>query len=224
MTDLSRALASFPSLGALAPHDRAQLASRSSLRSLSAGTVYLREGDSCAGVALVTSGRIRVSRSSPTGREITLYHIGPGETCILSASCVMRSSSYPALATVTEDVTALVVPGDLFRHLVATSEPLRSFILAHFGERLATVMALVEEVAFAAVDRRLAHWLATEFQRIPAPLTLSHDEIAAHLGTARVVVSRVLETFQDRGWLSLGRRRIDVRDPVALASYGNQSD
>lgn len=224
MTDLSGALASFPALGTLLPADRAQLASRAQFRSLRAGTVYLQEGDSCAGIALVTSGRMRVSRASPTGREITLYHVGPGETCILSAGCVMRGSSYPARATVAEDVTALVVPGDLFRHLVATNEPIRSFILGHFGERLATVMALVEEVAFAAIDRRLAQWLASEFRRTRGPLTLSHEEIAAHLGTARVVVSRVLETFEDRGWLSLGRRRIDVREPTALASYGNQGD
>jgi CRP/FNR family transcriptional regulator len=107
---------------------------------------------------------------------------------------------------------------------VATSEPLRAFVFGQFGSRLDTVMALVEEVAFARVDRRLASWLAAEAGRQDAPLSLSHEEIASQVGTARVVVSRVLETFEDKGWVALGRRRVDIRDRAALARYGNQSD
>ncbi|HZI27441.1 MAG TPA: Crp/Fnr family transcriptional regulator [Gemmatimonadaceae bacterium] len=221
---LAAAAPAFPMLAALAPPELAELEARAQMRSLRAGTVYLREGDTCAGIALVIAGRIRVARTSDSGREITLYHIGPGETCILTASCLLSNARYPAQATVVEDVTALLVPTDVFRHLMATSEPLRAFIFGQFGSRLDTVMALVEEVAFARVDRRLASWLAAEAGRLDAPLSLSHEEIASHVGTARVVVSRVLETFEDKGWVTLGRRRVDIRDPAALARYGNQSD
>lgn len=221
---LAPATSAFPMLSALAPAERAALEARAQMRSLSAGTVYLREGDSCAGIALVVAGRIRVSRASASGREITLYHIGPGETCILTASCLLSNAPYPAQATVVEEVTALLVPADVFRHLVAASEPLRAFVFGQFGSRLDTVMALVEEVAFARVDRRLASWLAAEADRLDAPLSLSHEEIASQVGTARVVVSRVLETFEDKGWVTLGRRRVDIRDRAALAAYGNQSD
>ena len=221
---LSAASAAFPMLAAIAPAERAQLASRAQMRSLSAGTVYLREGDRCAGIALVTEGRIRVAKTSPTAREITLYHIAPGETCILTASCLLGDAPYPALATVVEDVTALLVPADVFRHLMAASEPVRSFIIGQFGSRLGTVMALVEEVAFARVDRRLANWLAAESGRVATPLAFSHEEIASQIGTARVVVSRVLETFEDKGWVALGRRRVEIRDLAALEAYGNQSD
>ena len=223
--ELSGALASFPALGALRPADRELLRSRGAIRTLPAGAVYLREGDTCAGMALVLAGRLRVSKSSGEGREITLYHIGAGETCILSASCVLAPASYPALATVVEDVTALLVPADLFRQLVATYEPVRSFVFAHFGDRLATVMALVQEVAFARVDRRVATWLAREADvRGTAVIPVSHEEIANQLGTARVVVSRVMEGFADRRWITQGRRKVEVLDAGALRAYGNQSD
>lgn len=226
MDSLPTAIAAFPMLSALPPSDRAQLATRAQMRSLRAGTVYLREGDACSAIALVIGGRIRVSKASPSGRGIALYHIGAGETCILTASCLLHGASYPADATVAEDVTALLVPADLFRHLVASSEPVRSFVIGQFGARLVAVMALVEEVAFARLDRRLATWLAAEVAASGkgTRLSMSHDEIASQVGTARVVVSRVLETFADKGWVSLGRRQVDVRDAAALASYGNQSD
>lgn len=222
--ELSGALASFPAFDALRPADRELLRTRGAVRALPAGAVYLREGDTCAGMALVLAGRLRVSKSSE-GREITLYHIEAGETCILSASCVLAPASYPALATVVEDVTALLIPADLFRQLVATYEPVRSFVFAHFGDRLATVMALVEEVAFARVDRRVATWLAREAEmRGTAVIPVSHEEIARQLGTARVVVSRVMEGFADRRWITQGRRRVEVLDARALGAYGNQSD
>lgn len=223
--DLARCVDVFPALSALPPRERDALRTRGMVRSLPAGTIYLREGQSCTGIALVLEGRIRVARTSPGGREITLYHIGSGETCILSASCLLSGETYPAQATVVADVTALVVPADLFRILMATVEPVRDFVMGHFAERLAAVMALVEEVAFARVDRRAASWLVTEASGVRGHvIELSHEEIASHLGTARVVVSRVLENFEERGWVGLGRRRVEVRDPSALAAFGNQSD
>jgi CRP/FNR family transcriptional regulator len=223
--ELARAQARFPALAAVAPAERQLLAARGMVRALPAGTVYLREGESCAYIALVLQGRLRVSRSAPSGREITLYHIEPGETCILSASCLLAGAAYPAQATVVDDVEALLVPGDLFRHLVATSEPVRTFVIGHFGDRLATVMALIEEVAFRQVDRRLASWLAAEAGgRTGHVVALSHEQIADQVGTARVVVSRILESFGERRWIGQGRRRVEVLDPGALAAFGNRSD
>ena len=223
--ELARTLQRFPALAAAPPAERQALAGRGMVRVLPAGTVYLREGDACAYIALVLEGRIRVSRSAPSGREITLYHIEPGETCILTASCLLAGAAYPAQATVAEDVTAALLPGDLFRRLVATVEPVRNFVIGHFGDRLATVMALIEEVAFRQVDRRRAAWLAGEAREQRGHVVaLSHEEIADQVGTARVVVSRVLESFADRGWVALGRRRVEVLAPDQLRAFGNQSD
>jgi CRP/FNR family transcriptional regulator len=203
--------------------ERQHLAERGIVRRLPAGTRYLREGDGCAGIALVLSGRLRVAKTSPGGRSITLYHIEPGETCILTASCLLAGSRYPAEAVVVEEVAALLLPGDLFRQYFDTVASVRAFVLDHFTDRLAAVMALVEEVAFRRVDQRVARWLADE-DAAGRVVTLSHEGIADHLGTARVVVSRILEDFEARGWLRLGRRRVDVLEPAALRAFGNRSD
>lgn len=199
------------------------MASRSAIRHLPAGATYLREGDSCAGIALVLDGRLRVSKSSGSGREITLYHIVPGETCVLTASCLFAGSRYPAMAQVVEDVTAALLPSDVFLQLFETVPDVRLFVLNHFADRLATTMALVEEVAFRRVDQRAARWLA-EWGGRQTVLPMSHEEIAAQLGTARVVVSRLLEDFSSRGWVALGRRRVEVLDAAALSAFSNQSD
>lgn len=184
---------------------------------------YLREGDTCAAIALVLEGTLRVSKASANGREIALYHIVAGETCILSASCLLAGARYPAQAVVVEDTLAALVPGAVFQRLFDTVPAVRLFVLNQFTDRLATTMALVEEVAFRRVDQRAAGWLAS----LGGPgtvLTLSHEEMALHLGTARVVVARVLGEFQSRGWVRLGRRRVEVTDPDALRAYSDRSD
>jgi len=220
--ELAQVLERFPAL-AVAGAERQALAERAMLRRLPAGTVYLREGDACTGIAFVLDGRIRVAKPSSGGRVITLYHIGPGETCILTASCLLAGNRYPAEAVVVEDVTAALLPPDLFARLFDTAPAMRRFVLDHFTDRLAAVMALVEEVAFRRVDQRLARWLAAEAgaERV---ITLSHEGIAEHLGTARVVVSRVLGDFEARGWVRLGRRRVEVLAAAALTAFSNQSD
>jgi CRP/FNR family transcriptional regulator len=185
--------------------------------------VYLREGETCAAIALILEGSLRVAKTSAGGRAISLYEISPGETCILTASCLLTGSRYPAQAVVVQDVLAALVPGDVFARLFDTVPAVRAFVLNHFTERLATTMALVEEVALRRVDQWAARWLAEagDSGRI---VTMSHEEIAAHLGTARVVVSRLLEDFEGRGWVRLGRRRVETIDREALRRYGNQSD
>lgn len=203
--ELETAAAALPVLSKVAGADRDLIAQRGIVRRLPSGTVYLHVGDTCSGIALITAGRIRVAKTAASGRSITLYHIVPGETCILATSCLLAGSSYPATATVAQPAAALLVPGDVFARLFAGSTAIRAWVLSQFTERLATVMALVEEVAFRKVDQRLARWLVTEGGRASGGvLALSHDDVATHIGSARVVVSRVLEEFEARGWVVLG--------------------
>ncbi len=213
----------FPAFAASITRAGSSVAERTMVKHLPAGATYLREGDRCAGIALVLEGRLRVAKSSRTGREITLYHIVPGETCILTASCLLSGAVYPAHASVVDDVTAALIPADVFHHLFETEPAVRTFVFDHFAERLATTMALLEEVAFRRVDQRAARWLV-ETADIHDVLAFSHEEIAAQLGTARVVVSRLLEDFQSRGWVALGRRRVEVRNAAALLAFSNESD
>jgi CRP/FNR family transcriptional regulator len=98
------------------------------------------EGDACSAIAFVLSGEIRVFKIGETGREITLYEIGPGETCILNASCILAHTSYPANAVAITDVDVLLVPSEVFHKLVMEHDAMREFVFTLLSRRLATVM------------------------------------------------------------------------------------
>lgn len=213
----------FPAFDALTPSNKTLMVDRTIVARLPQGATYLHEGDGCSALALVLDGSIRVSKTSATGRSISLFDIVPGETCILSASCLLTGANYPATAVATDAVRAALIPAAVFQQLFDTTPSVRTFVLQHFTDRLATTMALVEEVAFHRVDQRAARWLSTAGLE-DGIVAMSHEEVADHLGTARVVVSRVLADFERRGWVTLGRRRIEVLNRSALGAHGNQSD
>jgi CRP/FNR family transcriptional regulator len=184
-----------------------------------AGTVLLEEGQPCEGALLVTSGSIRVYKTSPSGREITLYLVQPGEMCVLGISCLLNDTRYPARAAVKTDTEAFGIPAPAFRRLFREEAPVQRFVLDMFSSRLSSVMQLVEEVAFRRMDERLAVFLLKEAERSPGtyhPVAMSHEQIATHLGTAREVVSRLLSQLEGDGLVRLGRRRVHITSPQEL--------
>jgi len=186
---------------------------------LEAGAYFLREGDSCAHFAIIVSGKMRVFKLAESGQEITLYHVGAGEVCPLNVSCILSDSRVPAMARVEEDVQAIVVPAAAFRLWMAEHESLRTFVFQMFSRRLSEVMSLVEEVAFRRMDQRLAsrlEELLLEADGTHGSIEITHAVIAADLGTAREVVSRLLKEFERLGAISLSRGRIRLRHPALL--------
>lgn len=204
----------------VAPHElQAALVAEGTVVHLDAGSYFLREGDACAQFAIVISGKMRVFKLGASGQEITLYHVGPGEVCPLNVSCILSDRPVPAMAMIEEDVEAVVVPAATFRRWIAEYEPLRSFVFQVFSSRLSEVMSLVEEVAFRRMDQRLARRLEELFLRdggYQASVEITHAEIAADLGTAREVISRLLKEFERIGTITLSRGRIDLRDAALL--------
>jgi len=204
----------------LAPSDlKGALIEAASVVHLEAGEYFLREGDSCAHFAIVVSGKIRVFKLGENGHEITLYHVGAGEACPLNVSCILSDRPVPAMAQVEEDVEAVVFPAATFRRWMAEHESLRSFVFQMFASRLTEVMSLVEEVAFRRMDQRLARRLTELFLREDGPersVETTHADIAADLGTAREVVSRLLKEFERLGAIRLSRGRILLCDGVRL--------
>ncbi len=164
------------------------------------------EGDACSAIAFILSGEIRVYKVGETGREITLYEIGPGETCILNASCILAHTSYPANAVAISDVNVLLVPSAEFRSLVMNHEGMRDFVFTLLSRRLATVMELVEEVAFGRMDQRLMDYLIEKSKN--SALETTHQKIANDLGTSREVVSRLLKDFERKKQVKLSRNSI----------------
>lgn len=192
---------------------------------LDAGDYFLREGDLCGQFAILASGRLRVFKLGETGHEITLYHVSSGEVCPLNVACILSDRSVPAMARAEEDSEAIVVPSARFRQWIAEHEALRTFVFEMFSTRLVEVMSLVEEVSFRRMDQRLARCLEGYFSKsggaAGGSIGMTHAEIAADLGTAREVVSRLLKEFERLGAISLARGRITLRDPNLLHELTN---
>lgn len=182
-----------------------------------AGKDVFVEGDQAEAIALLISGVVRVYKIGETGREITLYRFGNGESCILTANAILSRKSFPAIATVERDAEAIMIPADTFRDWVKRHELWREFVFDLLSDRLSTVMAVVDEVVFRRMDRRVASLLLTR-ARFQHPIEITHQEIAAELGSSREVISRILEDFSQRGILEPGRGTIEILDAEELTS------
>lgn len=175
------------------------------------GTVLFSEGQSCPGFPLVLDGEVRVARGSPGGRQIELYRVGPGELCVVSASCLFGAATLTAHGNATADTTLVILTPEGFAELTR-HEAFRRFVFAVFGERLADLMALAEAVAFQRLDQRLASKLLGH----GTVLSTTHQALADELGTVREIVTRLLKRFEHAGWIRLGRERIEILDAAAL--------
>jgi CRP/FNR family transcriptional regulator len=214
----ARLAALFPDLAAAAPETLERIAQRSAHRRVPAGTTMFSERSPCAGFPLVLSGTVRVSQQYPNGRELQLYRVKAGESCLLSGSCLLGNAHYSATGVAETDVELLVVPPDEFRSLIATDETFRTHVFSLFGERLATMMELVEAITYQKLDQRLAAMLLERTRGGGKTIHTTHQGLADELGSVREIISRLLRSFEDRGWVELGRERIIVRDDAALAA------
>lgn len=182
-----------------------------------AGHDVFLEGDRVEAIALLISGVVRVYKIGETGREITLYRFGNGSSCILTANAILSQKTFPAVATVEQDAEAVMIPADTFRDWVGRYDLWREFVFELLSQRLSTVMAIVDEVVFRRMDRRVAS-LLLERAKTQNPLRITHQEIAAELGSSREVISRLLEDFVSDGSIRSGRGTVEVLDFEALES------
>lgn len=180
------------------------------------GQVICHQGQQCAQLSLLVSGVVRVFRVGENGREMTLYRILPGDSCVLSASCILGQRSFPAIARVEQTAKAIMVPNHMVREWMASHEAWRDYIFSLFSNRLADVISRVDELAFQRVDHRLARYLLDNANS-SAELRLTHQQIADDLGTAREVISRVLKEFELQSAIELTRGRIRLLDLQTLA-------
>jgi CRP/FNR family transcriptional regulator len=211
---LGRARASFPALAALPPGLAGRLAAECQVMTAPPGAHLFDERSPCGAFPLVIEGRVKVAKLSPAGREIVLYRVGPGQSCLLTSSCLLARRAYAATGIAETQTTLVAIPRDLFDALMAGAPGFRDYVHALFADRIGELMTLVEEVAFRRLDQRLAAHLLAHGPRVEA----RHQDIASELGSVREIVSRLLSDFEDRGLVSLGRGRIEVVDGAGLES------
>ena len=208
---------SFPQFAALDPESARLLESAARMATLPAGTVLFQDGSACSAYVLVVEGSIRVQKVSEGGREIVLYRVEAGQSCVLTTNCLIAREDYAAEGIAETEVRALVLPAATFRTLLGKSEAFRDFVFAAYATRVADLLMLIEEVAFGRIDVRLAGWLRSRADA-RSDIHATHQDIATELGTAREVISRQLKEFERRGWVTLHRGRVQVKDRDGLAS------
>lgn len=186
---------------------------------VTAGTPLFDIGAPCAGFPFVLDGEVRVERGSAQGRSLEFYRVGPGDVCVVSASCLFARGTLTAHGVAARD-TELVVLGPAGFDAWCADAAFRRFVFGIFAQRLTDLMALVEAVAFQRLDQRLAAALLGH----GAVLRLTHQRLADDLGTAREIITRLLQRFERRGWVLLGRERIEIVDAAALRSWSAGHD
>lgn len=201
----------YPALADLGDRAFAGLLAQAQVVDLPAGTQLFAEGSICQQFPLVLSGSIRVAKVGEA-RELQLYRVGPGESCVLTSSCLVGGSDYPATGVVESDVRLVVLPRAVFEQLMAQHAPFRQYVFGLFAERLTDMMSLVEAVAFHKLDRRVATALLGHGRLIEA----THQHLADEVGSVREIVTRVLRSFADQGLVRLGRGSIEVLDAAGL--------
>ncbi len=175
------------------------------------------EGDTADAIALLISGVVRVYKIGETGREITLYRFGNGESCILTANAILSQKEFPAIATVEKDANAVMIPAETFRDWVRRYDLWREFVFDLLSERLSSVMEIVEEVAFHRMDDRVATFILDRLGQSDT-IQVTHQAIAIELGSSREVISRILEDFSTQGFIQVSRGTIKVLDRKGLKS------
>lgn len=181
------------------------------------GEPLFRTGEPCHFFLLLLDGSIKVQKLSADGHELTLYHLQPGQTCELATVCLLAGKRYPVEAIAETRVEALLLDRAQFQILLGRIEAFREFIFSSIDRGMGTLLSLVEDIAFGPLDRRLAHTLIM-LAAGKDELSITHQEVATELGTAREVVSRLLKEFERRGWVHLQRGKVTLVDRRQLAS------
>lgn len=213
----------FPIWDQLTPAQQAQLARSARLRTAPRGTLLHNGSEDCVGLLAVCSGALRAFIRSPEGREVTIYRLFERDICLFSASCMLKSAQFDVSAEVERDARLWIIPADIYQSVAASSAALANYTSELMASRFSDVMWLVEQILWRSQDRRLASFLLDESAlQESRTLSITHDRIAAHMGTAREVVTRLLRYFQGEGMVRLARGTIELTDEDRLRAWAEE--
>lgn len=203
----------FPELGNLDAQAKELLSKYSRIVEAPIGTIGYREGTPCGAYVMRLAGRSRVYKMSSSGREILLYRVSAGETCVITTTCLLGNSNYPASTIVEEAIRDVLIPAAAFNQLMIDSSVFRKFVMTNYGALISDLIVLLDEVAFHSLNARLAKVL---LDANSPHITRTHQQIADELGTAREVVSRQLKRLEQKATVSLGRGQVHIINRSAL--------
>ncbi len=221
-TTQERTEARFPFLVDLPLDLRRELFQSASFARIPTGHPVCLEGAFCPHLALILSGSARVYKMGESGRDITLYRVDPGQSCILTPSCILSESAFPAFAECTEPTEAVLLPSARVRDWTARSETFRHYLFGLMSQRLGDLIGVLEEAVFRRMDQRLAAFLLERGSGKDQRIEITHQEIASDLGSSREVVSRLLKELEGCGLIRTARGVIQVLDTAGLKAKGSE--
>lgn len=192
-----------------------QLFDASGVISLQENNTVFHQGDACENYLIILDGKVKVFTRAENGREILLYRLFTGDSCVLTTSCLFGNKNYPAEGKTESPVTALAIPVSQFNTALQQSSTFREMVFSTFSSHLSELITLVEEVAFGKIDVRLAKHLLSQCDN-EKNLTSTHQNIATDLGSAREVISRQLKELESKGLIKISRGNIKILDDEAL--------
>ena len=208
----------FPFWGRLTADEQSELEAAALVRGVEAGAPLPTGSADCDGLIAVMDGQIRAFIISPEGRELTLHRLVPGDICLFSATCAVPGLRFDVSVEAEKNSRLWVIPPAACKRLVARSLVFANFIGELAASHLSDILWLVEQVLWKSFDARLAEFLLKESKlEGTGKLKITHEKIAAHLGTAREVVTRMLRYFQAEGMARLSRGCIELVAPDKLA-------
>ncbi len=206
----------FPFWEDIAETERQELCRHSTAVSYAKGT-HIHDNSGCSGVFFVRSGCLRVYILSEDGKDITLYQLHAGDMCMLSASCVLQSITFDVYIDAEEDSECFVINGNAFAAVSERNPQVKIFSLETAVSRFSDVMWVMQQVLFMSMDKRLAIFLLDESARTEKDvITLTHEQIARYMGSAREVVSRMLKYFSAEDIVEVSRGGVKILDKQRL--------
>lgn len=211
-----------PVWGKLTPDQQAAIVQSASVWNAPKGTVIQRSGEECVGMLLIRSGQLRSYLLSDDGREITLYRLFDRDVCLFSASCLLQGIQFDITIEAEKDTELWVIPANVAGEVIKESAPAANYINELMASHFSEVMWLVEQILWKSFDKRLADFLLEESTLEGSrTLTITHETIGKHLGTAREVVTRMLRYFQNEGLVELNRGHVVLVDEKRLRELQN---
>ncbi|MGP8233213.1 MAG: Crp/Fnr family transcriptional regulator [Methylovirgula sp.] len=207
----------FPFLGTLAAKDFAQITEAVKFPVLEEGQIAYQQDWECPNFIMCIDGRTRVYKTTGTGREVLLYKVEGGGTCVLTTQCLLSNSKFPAESVAEARTELATLPKAVFHRFMAELPHFRDYVMGDYTSLLGLMFTFIDTVALATVEQRLARRILAEADATWT-VAKTHQQLAADIGSVREIVSRHLGDWERKGWIKSNRGRIQVLDSHALAS------
>lgn len=208
----------------LSTEDQQIISQNATLHHVSRGQIIHNGTEDCVGILVLKEGQMRGYSLSDEGREVTLYRLFPRDVCVLSAYCMLNSLQFDITVSAEKDSSFWRIPPTIYKSMMEKNAAMANYTTELLAGRLSDVMWLLDQILYKHLDSRIAGFLIGEAElNNTTELSLTHEEIAHHLGSAREVVTRMLKYFANEGMVELSRGKVILKDSEGLARIGDES-